>query len=243
MDGFASKYEALPYSTEASRHAVNVTECNGNPVHIAWVDGWPLTRECLGQALSNLQERFIVTPFDSVSNCIKYSDQTLDMIVYYSHDPDMVNVDDIISLRAAYPSVRIVVICDAIRLSPEIIKSVITEGASGLILASQTTLTMIVSSLGLVVSGGSCIARDFLVGDWQPEQQMSRQPTERSQLTKREVEVLALIKQGKPDKLIADALNLSVSTAKVHVRNILRKVGATNRTQAAMNADGYLGGV
>ncbi len=46
------------------------------------------------------------------------------------------------------------------------------------------------------------------------------------------------LKQGKANKIIAHELGMSESTVKVHVRNIMRKMGATNRTQAAYKAQG-----
>jgi DNA-binding NarL/FixJ family response regulator len=54
------------------------------------------------------------------------------------------------------------------------------------------------------------------------------------QLTKREVEVLALIRQGLSNQQIAHTLWIAESTAKVHVRNILSKLGVRSRTEAAM---------
>ena len=48
--------------------------------------------------------------------------------------------------------------------------------------------------------------------------------------------VLAQLRQGKANKLIAHELSMSESTVKVHVRNIMRKMGATNRTQAVYKA-------
>ena len=48
--------------------------------------------------------------------------------------------------------------------------------------------------------------------------------------------MLAQLQQGKANKIIAHELGMSESTAKVHIRNIMRKMGATNRTQAAFNA-------
>jgi DNA-binding NarL/FixJ family response regulator len=59
-------------------------------------------------------------------------------------------------------------------------------------------------------------------------------------LTQREIAVLALMKHGKPNKIIAHELGMSASTVKVHVRHIMRKMGAANRTQAALNADKIL---
>lgn len=52
-------------------------------------------------------------------------------------------------------------------------------------------------------------------------------------LTRRELEVLAHLREGKPNKIIAHELRISESTVKVHVSRILRKLRATNRTEAA----------
>lgn len=52
-------------------------------------------------------------------------------------------------------------------------------------------------------------------------------------LTKREIQVLELIAQGLSNRVIAERLFISVKTASVHVSNILRKTGATTRTEAA----------
>jgi DNA-binding NarL/FixJ family response regulator len=44
--------------------------------------------------------------------------------------------------------------------------------------------------------------------------------------------VLSHLRQGKANKIIAYELGMTESTVKVHIRNIMRKMGATNRTQA-----------
>ena len=55
-------------------------------------------------------------------------------------------------------------------------------------------------------------------------------------LTPREVEVLRLITDGKTDRGIAEELFLSTRTVTTHVRNILNKTNAANRTEAAAYA-------
>jgi DNA-binding CsgD family transcriptional regulator len=52
-------------------------------------------------------------------------------------------------------------------------------------------------------------------------------------LTGREAEVLRLVASGRTNREIADELYISAKTASVHVSNILRKVGATTRGEAA----------
>lgn len=55
-------------------------------------------------------------------------------------------------------------------------------------------------------------------------------------LTARQLEVLRLLRQGRPNKVIARDLGLREATVKVHVRQIMRRLGVANRTQAALVA-------
>ncbi|NUB12630.1 DNA-binding response regulator [Azospirillum brasilense] len=59
-------------------------------------------------------------------------------------------------------------------------------------------------------------------------------------LTPREMAVLTCMREGKSNKLIAYMLGMCENTAKAHVRNVLKKLGATNRTEAAFMAHAYL---
>ena len=59
-------------------------------------------------------------------------------------------------------------------------------------------------------------------------------------LTPRQLEVLGRLREGKPNKLIARDLNMTEATVKVHVRQILRKFGVANRTQAVLCASDKL---
>jgi DNA-binding CsgD family transcriptional regulator len=55
-------------------------------------------------------------------------------------------------------------------------------------------------------------------------------------LTPREHEVLRLMVQGKTNRLIAQNLDMKVGTAKTHIEHIIAKLGAVDRTQAAVRA-------
>jgi len=59
-------------------------------------------------------------------------------------------------------------------------------------------------------------------------------------LSDREVEVLGMLKEGAPNKIIARKLNVAEATVKVHVKAILRKLGVDNRSQAAIWAAHHL---
>ena len=54
-----------------------------------------------------------------------------------------------------------------------------------------------------------------------------------SDLTSREIEILEMVSRGLQNKAIAAALGLSEHTVKIHLHNIIRKLGAHNRTEAA----------
>ena len=54
-----------------------------------------------------------------------------------------------------------------------------------------------------------------------------------ARLTDRQIEVLALLSQGQPNKVIAAGLNLSEKTVKIHISAIFKALNVVNRTQAA----------
>ena len=56
------------------------------------------------------------------------------------------------------------------------------------------------------------------------------------ELTRRQRDVLALISEGKPNKVIGDALTMTESTVKAHVKQIIKRLHVANRTQAALLA-------
>ena len=58
-----------------------------------------------------------------------------------------------------------------------------------------------------------------------------------------EQRVLELLRKGQPNKLIAPELNIEETTVKLHVRRIMKKLNAANRTQAALVAQQMTGAV
>jgi DNA-binding NarL/FixJ family response regulator len=60
------------------------------------------------------------------------------------------------------------------------------------------------------------------------------------ELTQRQADVLALLVEGKPNKIISRELGLAPGTVKIHVTAILRKLKVSNRTQAALTASRFV---
>lgn len=109
--------------------------------------------------------------------------------------------------------------------------AVMPAGADDLLIAAAARL----ATAGYRVSGdgGSGRHEDFHPSEGQSfEDEASDEHAVRPALSPREAEVLALLAEGAPNKVIARRLNISVHTAKFHVAAILIKLGAANRTDA-----------
>ncbi|TPK72464.1 helix-turn-helix transcriptional regulator [Mesorhizobium sp. B2-4-15] len=109
--------------------------------------------------------------------------------------------------------------------------AVMPAGADDLLIAAAARLT----TAGYRVSGdgGGGRHEDFHTSEGESfEDETSDEHAVRPTLSPREAEVLALLAEGAPNKVIARRLNISVHTAKFHVAAILIKLGAANRTDA-----------
>lgn len=122
----------------------------------------------------------------------------------------------------------------------------IRQGAHGYI-STTIGLTMALEAIRLVAAGGifvpaTILHRLILEQGPAPDPMLHAPLAEatppangnprRTQLTPRQIAVLGCLQEGKPNKVIAHELGMRESTVKVHVRNILRRLGATNRTEA-----------
>lgn len=65
---------------------------------------------------------------------------------------------------------------------------------------------------------------------------MDLSPPEGKTLTAREREAATLVAEGLPNKLVADRMGISFHTARFHIGNAMKKLGASNRTQVAVFA-------
>ena len=111
----------------------------------------------------------------------------------------------------------------------------ISSGASGYI--PKTSLPEVtISAINLVLSGGVYIPPHVLNSkiDTAKEQLVDQSNTSNSTkiLSKRQEEVLNLIKIGKSNQSIATELNLTIPTIKMHVSAIFKKLDVKNRTEA-----------
>jgi len=143
-----------------------------------------------------------------------------------------IDLADLAMLAAALPNAPILVAaeCD----DPQRAHAILRAGAKGFLPISHS-LKVLMGALERVRAGGTYVplALSETISTKIPEQIPSG-PLHI--LTRRQRDVLALIAVGKSNKLIADALKMSESTVKAHVKQIIRRLNVANRTQAALLA-------
>ncbi|MFC3640173.1 LuxR C-terminal-related transcriptional regulator [Camelimonas fluminis] len=113
---------------------------------------------------------------------------------------------------------------------------VIRLGARGY-LSPGVSLEVTVHALKLIRAGGVYVPANLL-GAGRPH---DSSPSDRQLLnlfSPRELEVARAMRKGQPNKVIAVELNMSESTVKVHVRNIIKKLKVKNRTEVAFRTQG-----
>jgi len=206
-------------------------------------DDHDLVREGLATALREIDDDLTIFEASRADDARQLLDQRddLDMVLL---DLFMPGCDGFELLRHACsqcPDAPVVVLSAS--EDPAHVRKTLDLGASGYVPKSSTRAVML-SALRLVMAGGVYFP---------PQLMTSPDPSERSEhhrraspaaqgksaislLTVRQREVLTLIGAGRSNKEIARQLDLSENTVKIHVAAILRSLGVSNRTQAAVLA-------
>jgi DNA-binding NarL/FixJ family response regulator len=128
-------------------------------------------------------------------------------------------------------SVPVIVVADSDE--PGDVVAAIDAGADGYV-STNEGVNVLAKAIALAIAGGmfvptSCIMRlKGVIGTTQ-----ASGSTLSGMFTGRQTQVANALKQGKPNKIIAYELNMCEATVKVHVRNIMKKLKATNRTEVA----------
>jgi DNA-binding NarL/FixJ family response regulator len=208
----------------------------------ALIDTHNLTRECLLAALGNAYPGSTLFGFSSVDECVAHDNGGFDLIIYYSHESE-VSLSGASRLRLAFEGARLVVLSDLEEARQVAkIRETLASGADGFVSTQTTSLAMTIAAIRFVQSGGTYVPTAILLSERTTP--AAAAPVVRSprQLTVRQGDVMEQLQLGKANKIIAFDLGMSESTVKVHVRNIMRKMGATNRTQAAFAGYRQTGG-
>jgi two-component system nitrate/nitrite response regulator NarL len=146
-------------------------------------------------------------------------------------------------LTSHYPRARIVLIADTFSL--QVLRSGRIAGVDGFCLPANGC-EVLIKSLELVMLGEVVLPLslvDALLSGTSENTELRQSSAEASikqanpavrKLSTRETEILGCLSAGEPNKVIARNFGVAEATVKNHLKNILKKIGAANRTQAAI---------
>ncbi|HUB48746.1 MAG TPA: response regulator transcription factor [Acetobacteraceae bacterium] len=230
---------ATPGAKVGQEPTENASTRHADPIRVALIDALQFSRDCLGRAFHALNQGLAVIPFASIEECVGAEHASFDVVLYCNHDDgafEKVTLQYVKALRDRFGEVPVVVLSDA-REALQIgsIRRVLDSGARGLVPTITTEVPAVLSAIRFVKDGGTFVPIDLMLSKRAPRPAADGDEIA-NRLTPRQKTVLSHLRLGKQNKIIAYELGMTESTVKVHIRNIMRKTGATNRTQAVYNS-------
>ncbi|WP_207458445.1 response regulator transcription factor [Azospirillum sp. SYSU D00513] len=136
-------------------------------------------------------------------------------------------------LRAQLPDTRIVVLTS--ELCTRRLTNALEAGADGYLMKDLSS-DALAQSLKLVMIGEKVFPTHLaaLLISGRVNGNSAEMPISRKGLSQREVQILRCLLNGDSNKMIANHLSITEATVKVHLKSLLRKINASNRTQAAI---------
>jgi len=203
--------------------------------YVAIFDKRNLDRECLADRLVSHRIGISVHTFSGVANWQqnRASLGTLRAGLVNMGSRDIADPElrgEITQLVTSLEPVPVVVLSDNQTL--EHVLQVIDLGVQGFI-PSSVDIDVCIEAIGLAIAGGQFVPAACVLATRNLLGIYSHKVCGHSAFTERQAAVAEALRRGKANKLIARELNLCESTVKVHIRNIMKKLGATNRTEVA----------
>jgi two-component system nitrate/nitrite response regulator NarL len=161
-----------------------------------------------------------------------------DVILLDLHMPGMTGVETLQLILQGWPEAAVIML--TVSEEGEDLASALQAGARGYLI-KNIDADYLVRAIERAAAGESVLAESMaakLVAQLQKQREPKAPapPSELDKLTPREREILACLARGESNKLIARVLDLAESTVKIHVQNILKKLGLSSRVQAAVFA-------
>lgn len=214
---------------------------------IALVEGRTFMRECIRRSM----EAEIASPLLTFSSLTELESELRDSIaIVLLSLPDSSKEEcskALLFLAEFAPNTPVVIL--ATEDSADMARTAISEGAKGYI-PLKTNFEIVVEAVRFILAGGTYVPMEYLflskideASPPAPAQSTKELPNLTDVLTARELGVVRAIQAGKSNKVIAYDLCICEGTVKVHLRNIMKKLKARNRTEVAIRAQTSLSAI
>ena len=205
-------------------------------IRVMLVDDHPVVREGLRSMLDGPEVEVVGEAASGLEAIVVAERVSPDVILMDVRMPEMDGLSAMAAVKRARPQTSVLVLSTYDNI--EYIIRAVVGGASGYLLKG-TSRQKIIAAIRAVADGETLLAPRHLhavVSRAVHEGESTRgSPRAGAQpLTPRELEVVKLLVEGLTNKQIAGILGVSASTIKTHVQSIIRKLGVSDRTQAAV---------
>lgn len=192
-----------------------------------------LIRDCLARCLNGVNKNTVIRSFSTVEEWLKERPQVSPspVIVLCSAERSVAEVErDVAQIAQASSDISVIILSD--REDASSVLGALDKGVRGYITTSMA-LDVAVHAIRLVRAGGTFVPALTLIASRDSIKKLpsSSEISRSSLFTARQTKVVGELRLGKPNKIIAHELNMCESTVKVHVRNIMKRLRAKNRTE------------
>jgi DNA-binding NarL/FixJ family response regulator len=192
------------------------------PIRVLCVDDHPLLRDGIAATIGGQPDMRLVAEAATGQESIAcFRAHRPDVVLMDIRLPDMSGIDALIAIRGEFPEARIIVVTT---FEGDVdLQRALQAGARAYLLKSMMRKEL-VETIRLVHAGKTRVASSVAAG--------LAEHFADDQLTPREIEVLELVATGNRNRDIAARLSIAEETVKVHVKNVIAKLGANDRTHA-----------